>query len=104
MEFKEPYLYYVLGKSYYMKNNYQEATNSLKTAIDLTVNKNSNYVEGLIETYVYSLVNRNQYSKSMKLLNLYYEYSNSGDFIFLATLILMNNAYIRIFDKYNCRK
>lgn len=93
-ESKEPYLYYQLGKSYYMKNNYQKAVNSLKKAIDLLVNKNSYYVEDLIETYGYSLINSNQYSEAMKLLNLYDEYSNSADFIFLAALILMNNGYI----------
>ena len=88
---KDPYLYYQLGKSYYMNNNYEKAVESFESAFDCNVDTKYEYVEDLVETYGYSLINLGRYKESVVILNLYEEYKWSADYLFLCGLIYMNN-------------
>ncbi|ASW43116.1 MAG: glycosyltransferase [Epulopiscium sp.] len=90
---EDPYIYYQLGKSYYMNDNFKEAKYNFETALSFNLDTKFEYVQDLIETYGYSLIKLEEYKNSMKLLNLYNEYKNSADFIFLIALIYMNNGF-----------
>ncbi|MEI7265814.1 glycosyltransferase [Pectobacterium versatile] len=88
---KEPYLHYQLGKSYYLNKDYLSAINSFSIAIKLQSNFFLTYNENLIECYGYSLINIGKYKESLDVLK-YEKYCPSTDFIFLKSLILMNNS------------
>lgn len=88
----DPYIYYQLGKSYYMDGNYYNAKINFEKALTFNLDTKYEYVQDLIESYGYSLINISEYKEAMKLLNLYEEYKNSADYVFLAGLIYMNNG------------
>ncbi|GAA0755362.1 glycosyltransferase [Clostridium sartagoforme] len=88
----DPYIYYQLGKSYYMDGNYNEAKINFEKALGFNLDTKYEYVQDLVESYGYSLINIGEYKESIKLLNLYEEFKNSADYIFLAGLIYMNNG------------
>lgn len=92
----DPYVLYQLGKSYYMEGNYSQAEINFNKALDFDLNPKLEYVQDMIETLGYTLINQEKYVDSTKLLNVYQEFSISADFVFLAGLIYMNNGY---FDK-----
>ncbi|MBA8894789.1 glycosyltransferase [Clostridium saccharobutylicum] len=87
----EPYLYYQLGKSFYMMKDYIEAYKCFEKAISFPVDCRLEYVEDLIETYGYALINAEKFGEAMEI-QIYREYYNSADYNFLMGLIYMNNA------------
>lgn len=89
---RDPYMYYQLGKSYYMLQDYSKASLYFEKALDFQLDFRLEYVENLVETYGYSLVNSERYSDALILENCYEIYSNSADFNFIMGLIYMNNA------------
>lgn len=88
----DPYTYYQLGKSFYMKGSYIDAKVNFEKALNLSTESKYEYVQDLIETYGYSLINLGEYKEAMKIINLYEEFKNSSDFIFLIAIIYMNNG------------
>jgi tetratricopeptide (TPR) repeat protein len=89
---EDPYILYQLGKSYYMDENYSEACNYFGQALYYDLDIHLEYVQDMVESYGYSLLNTEQYETAMQLLNVYDEFEHSADFIFLIALILMNNG------------
>lgn len=89
---EDPYLYFQLGKSYYMKKDYKTSNSYFEKALYFQVDFRLEYVEDLIETYGYSLINSGRYSDGLILENCLEVYSNRPDFHFLMGLIYMNNA------------
>lgn len=92
---EDPYLLYQLGKSYYMEENYIAACNYLSQALYFDLDPRLEYVQDMVESYGYSLLNSEQYKAAQQLLNVYDEFSCSADFLFLAGLIQMNNGKFR---------
>lgn len=92
MNSEDPYLYYQLGKSYYLFKAYKSATLYFEKALSFDLDYYLEYVNDLVETYGYSLVNSGRYSEALILENVYEIYNNSPDFLFLMGLIYMNNA------------
>ncbi len=88
----DPYLLYQLGKSYYMEEDYETACEFFGQALYADLDTRLEYVQDMVESYGYSLINTKQYETSLQMLNIYDEFSHSGDFIFLIALILMNNG------------
>lgn len=86
------YLIYQLGKSYYLAKNYNDAIVCFKHALTLPIKFDLEYMEDLVETYGYALINRGDFAEA--LLIKYYEkyYNNSPDFQFLMGLVYMNNG------------
>ncbi|MGG7176589.1 glycosyltransferase [Clostridium paraputrificum] len=89
----DPYLLYQLGKSFYTEGNYMEAEINFKEALKFDLNNNLEYVEDLIESYGYTLINQAKYRESSEILKVYEYFKESADFIFLIGLIYMNNGY-----------
>jgi glycosyltransferase involved in cell wall biosynthesis len=88
----DPYILYQLGKSYYMEENYVYACEFFSYALYADLDPRLEYVQDLVESYGYSLINSGQYETALQLLNIYDEFSGSADFIFLIALIFMNNG------------
>ncbi|MDO7788354.1 glycosyltransferase family 2 protein [Desulforamulus aquiferis] len=88
----DPYLHYQLGKSYYMAKEYNLAADSFERAVNLKINLKYEYIQDLLETYGYSLINSGKYEQAL-FLELYSSiYKKSPDYNFLMGLIYMNNA------------
>ncbi|MVX62329.1 glycosyltransferase [Clostridium chromiireducens] len=91
-DFNDPYYYFQLGKSYYMLRDYIASASYFKKALEFELNFDLEYVEDLIETYGYSLINSERYSEALMLEKCIGIYSKYPDFNFLMGLIYMNNA------------
>lgn len=84
------YLYYQLGKAYFMGKDYKEAYTYLKNAINLVEDYKYEYIEDLIESYGYTLINLELFNEGLKLHKYEKYYENSADYMFLLALIQMN--------------
>lgn len=89
---EDPYIYFQLGKSYYMQKEYNNAVLYFEKALSFELDFRLEYVENLVETYGYSLINSGRYSEALILENCFDAYSKAPDFHFLMGLIYMNNA------------
>jgi tetratricopeptide (TPR) repeat protein len=89
---KDDYLLYQLGKSYFMAEKFQEAVGYFKKALEVPPNFALEYVEDLVETYGYALMNSEAYSEAMSLDHYAKYYDHSTDFLFLLGLVYMNNG------------
>lgn len=87
----DPYLYYQLGKSYYVSKEYKKASEFFEKALSYKIDYKLEFVVDLIETYGYSLINASKYNEALKLKK-YEEYYNNADFYFLMGHIYMNNS------------
>lgn len=87
----DPYLYYQLGKSYFMKKEYKSSYKYFKIALSIVNNFTYEYVEDLVESYGYTLLNINLFDEAKELVGFKEFYIKSPDFIFLLALIEMNN-------------
>ena len=90
---KVPYTLYQLGKSYYMQEDYQKASEYFAEALYYDLNPKLEYVQDMVEIYGYALLESKQYETAMGLLGVYNEFGHSADFVFLCGLIYMNNGY-----------
>lgn len=88
----DPYLYYQLGKSYFMGNDFENSYKSFEKALSLVDNFYYEYVEDLIESYGYALLNIELFSEAKELIKYKNIYGYSPDFLFLLGLIEMNNG------------
>lgn len=88
----DPYLYYQLGKTNFMMKDYNAACSCFEKALSYPLNSELEYVEDLIETYGYALINDGRYSDAMCIEHYLELYTHSADFRFLLGLIYMNNA------------
>ncbi|AKA70290.1 glycosyltransferase [Clostridium scatologenes] len=89
---EDPYLYYQLGKSYYMLKDYKTASLYFEKALTFDIDYYLEYVSDLVETYGYSLINSGRYSDALIIENTSEIYENNPDFQFIMGLIYMNNA------------
>lgn len=86
------YLYFQLGKTNYMMKDYSNSCSCFEKALSFELDSRLEYVEDLIETYGYALINSVRYLDAMNLENSLELYRNSTDYQFLLELIYMNNA------------
>jgi Glycosyltransferases involved in cell wall biogenesis len=89
---EDPYTLYQLGKSYYMQEDYKTAVEYLGQALYFDLDPRLEYVQDIVESYGYSLLNSGRYETALQLLNVYDEFAKNADFVFLTALIYMNNA------------
>ena len=91
----DPYVYFQLGRTYYVEKDYENAALAFEKAIAAEADTRDEYVESLIETYGYSLLEAGRAGDALSLTG-FDEYNDSADYQFLCGLIYMNNAS---FDK-----
>jgi len=88
----DPYVLYQLGKSYYMQEDYLNACKAFDKALYFDLDPKLEYVQDMVESYGYTLLNTRQYDTALQLLGVYDEFAVNADFVFLMGLIYMNNA------------
>lgn len=93
---RDPYLYYQLGKTCFMAKKYKDANIYFKKALELGADFRLEYVEDLVESYGYSLVNSGQYAESLTMEQYKKYYGLIPDYNFLMGIVYMNNA---MFDR-----
>lgn len=89
---KDTYILYQLGKSYYMEEDYDTALYYFEQALSLDMNPHLEYVQNLVETYGYALIQTQKYDVALGLEGVYDDFAVSADFIFLMGLIYMYNG------------
>lgn len=88
----DPYILFQLGQSYFGLSEYENALPYFEQALSMDVNEREEYVQTMVESYGYCLLNLNQYEKALELEGIYPIFSKRADFIFLMGLIYMNNT------------
>ena len=89
---EDTYLLYQLGKSYYLAKDYNEAVACFKQALVLPLNFALEYVENLVETFGYALINSERYAEALCLKNYELHFATYTDYQFLMGLVSMNNG------------
>ena len=87
----DTYLLYQLGKSFYYKEDYENAAKSFEKILPLSFDYKSEYIRDMIITYGYSLINSNQAKKALSLIDCKSFYKDNADFIFMLGLVYMQN-------------
>lgn len=93
---EDPYIMYQIGKSYYMRGDYTNSCKIFGDCLYYDLDPKLEYVQDLVESYGYSLLNTEQYEAALGLEGVYNDFSISCEFVFLMGLVYMNNA---MFDK-----
>lgn len=92
---RDPYINYQLGKSMYMKKQYEEANIFFEKSLEYIEGTEYEYVLDLVITYGYSLINSNKFNEALHLISYEKYYDKITDFIFLKGLILMNTGLFK---------
>lgn len=92
----DPYIMYQLGKSYYMRGDYSKACDIFDKCLYHDLDPRLEYVQDLVVSYGYTLINTEQYETALGLEGVYNDMNICCEYIFLMGLIYMNNG---LFDK-----
>ena len=92
LEGPSSYTYYQLGKCYVVMNDPALAAHYFDLGLNMDVNPALTYVQEMVESYGYCLLDLRQYAKALQFENLYGTFAVRADFVFLMGLIYMNNA------------
>ncbi len=87
-----PYLFFQLGQTYFGMDDYENALLYFEKGLGFDVNEREDYVQTMVESYGYCLLNLRRYEEAMQLEGIYDTFCKRADFVFLMGLIYMNNA------------
>lgn len=87
-----PYLYYQLGKSFFLMESYEEACTYFDKGLGFDLDPRSEYVRDMVESYGYALLNSGKQVQALGFEGIYDAFSYSADFLFLMGLIYMKNV------------
>ncbi len=88
----DPYTYYQIGKSYVALKDTENACHYYGLGLSFDVNPQLEYVQTMVESYGYCLLELKRYEEALQFQNIYDEFATRADFPFLMGLIYMNNA------------
>lgn len=88
----DAYLYFQLGQSYMKLEDYKKAYDWFDQGLSMDVDPSLNYVQLMVESYGYCLLNLKRYRDALQLSNIYDTFAVTADFVFLMGLIYMNNG------------
>lgn len=88
----DPYLLFQTGKCYQILKDYPAACRYYDAGLSYDIDPALAYVQDMIESYGYCLLEQNEYKAALSLANVYDIFSSKADFVFLMGLIYMNNA------------
>lgn len=92
----DPYLCFQLGQSYRRLHDYEKAAQYFDSGLAMDVDPALDYVQTMVESYGYTLLDLKRNQDALNLLGVYEEFSGRADFVFLIGLIYMNNG---LFDQ-----
>lgn len=90
----DPYLLFQLGQSYYMIEDFETALHYYDLALAEDIDPRLGYVNTLVVSYGYTLLNLRQYRKALELEGVYDVFGNRADFVFLMGMIYLNNGFL----------
>ena len=90
----DPYLYFQLGQSCRRLRDYENALSYFDLGLAMDVNPALDYVQTMVESYGYTLLDLKRYAEALNLLGVYDVFSKRADFVFLMGLIYMNNGML----------
>ncbi len=88
----DPYLYYQLGQSFRRLKDFEKARQYFDAGLSMDVDPSLDYVQTMVESYGYTLLDLRLNREALNLLGVYDEFAKRADFIFLMGLIYMNNG------------
>ena len=88
----DPYLYYQLGQSYFVMEDYEKACSVFQKGLTFDVDPSQQYVRTMVESYGHCLLNLKKYQEALSFEGIYDAFSSHADFVFLMGLIYMNNG------------
>jgi tetratricopeptide (TPR) repeat protein len=91
----ECYFQYQLGKSYYLAGDFESAIIYFERALKLEPNYRLEYVEDLVESYGYSLINAGRYKEALSI-ERFGEFYITPNYYFLMGLIYLNNGIFQM--------
>lgn len=86
----DPYLYYQLGESYMLRNDYENAYQYFDQGFYLDVDESLEYVQRMIISYGYSMMYTNRIEKALYLENVRDAFADIADFLFM-----LGNVYLK---------
>lgn len=99
---EDTYLLYQIGKSHYLAKDFRKAVDFFQRALALPVDYALEYVENMVETYGYALINCERYPEALHLENYTQYYTGSADFQFVMGLVYMNNGmFVQAVKSFN---
>ena len=90
----DPYIYYQLGQSYRKLHDFETAFRYLDLGLSMDVDPALDYVQNMVESYGYTLLDLKRNQDALGLLDVYDEFATRADFVFLIGLIYMNNGFL----------
>ena len=72
--------------------DYVQAAHYFDAGLSMDVDPALDYVQTMVESYGYTLLDLKQFREALYLLGVYDEFSKRADFVFLMGLIYMNNG------------
>lgn len=88
----DPYIYYQLGQNYLSLNDMEKAIHYYKSGLGLDANPHTDFVQSMMETYGYCLIELAKYDKAMSLKEKYDLFANRADFVYLMGMIYMKKS------------
>lgn len=88
----DPYLYYQLGQTCRRLKEYEKAVQYFDAGLAMDVDPSLDYVQTMVESYGYTLLDLKRHKEALYLLNIYDVFAKRADFVFLMGLIYMNNG------------
>ncbi|MCM1156480.1 MAG: glycosyltransferase [Roseburia sp.] len=91
LETKEanPYIYFQLGQNYVYLNDLEKAAHYYKLGLDLNCDPHYAFVQTMLETYGYCLIELAQYDLALELQEKYDLFADRADFVYLMGMIYM---------------
>lgn len=90
----DPYIYCQLGQSYRKLHDYEHAFHYFDLGLAMDVDPELDYVQTMVESYGYTLLDLKRCQDALNLLGVYDEFAKRADFVFLMGLIYMNNGLL----------
>lgn len=87
-----PYIYFQLGQNYISLNDLEKAAHYYQLGIELNADPHSAYVQSMVETYGYCLIELAKYDLAMTLKDKYELFSHRADFVYLMGMLYMKKG------------
>lgn len=97
-----PYTYYQLGRNYVSLNDVKKAAMYYEKGLSMPVNPKDSYVQSMMESYGYCLMELEETDMGMLLIDKYYQsFEHRADFIYLAGLVCMKQGMLeRAYEEF----
>lgn len=97
-----PYIYFQLGQNYVSLNDLEKAAQYYQKGLELNADPQSAFVQSMVETYGYCLIELAKYDLAMALQEKYEQFCHRADFIYLMGMIYMKKGiYDRAIEEFS---